>query len=175
MKRKVKYDYAFKLECVKLVLEKHYSTIVVSKQKGVAKSNIQKWVNFYLEYGKSGIQPKKNNKYSLDFKIEVIKAIKQESLSLNRTCLRFNVPEASIIFQWKKKFDKFGIEGLKNNPKGRPKIMSNFKRSKRKSDKPLTREEELLKEIEILRCENDLLKKFHALIQAEEKAKKRKP
>lgn len=73
------------------------------------------------------------------------------------------------------KFDKFGIEGLKNNPKGRPKNMSNFKRSKRKSDKPLIREEEFLKEIEILRCENDLLKNFHALIQAEEKAKKRKP
>ncbi|RAR70089.1 hypothetical protein CLV55_1121, partial [Flavobacterium aciduliphilum] len=25
MERKVKYDYAFKLECVELVLKKHYS------------------------------------------------------------------------------------------------------------------------------------------------------
>tara|TARA_B110000967_G_scaffold150233_1_gene154058 strand:- start:6686 stop:6862 length:177 start_codon:yes stop_codon:yes gene_type:complete len=49
--------------------------------------------------------------------------------------------------------------------------MTNFKRKKRKSDKPLTREEELLQEIESLRCENDLLKKFHALIQAEIKPK----
>ncbi|WP_281310389.1 hypothetical protein [Flavobacterium flavigenum] len=53
--------------------------------------------------------------------------------------------------------------------------MSNFKRKKRKSDKPLSREEELLLEIEALRCENDLLKKLQALIQAEEAAKKRKP
>jgi hypothetical protein len=29
----------------------------------------------------------------------------------------------------------------------------------------------LLQEIEYLRCENDLLKKFHALVQAEEQAK----
>jgi transposase len=49
------------------------------------------------------------------------------------------------------------------------------KRKKRKSDKPLTREEDLLLEIEALRCENELLKKLQALIQAEEKARKRKP
>jgi transposase len=53
--------------------------------------------------------------------------------------------------------------------------MSNFKRKKRKSDKPLTKEEELLLKIEKLRCENDLLKKLQALIQAKEKAKKLKP
>ncbi len=175
MERKVKYDYAFKLECVKLVLEKHNSTVAVSKQKGVAKSNIQKWVNFYLEFGEPGLQINQNNCYSFAFKIEVIKALKKESLSLNTACLRFNIPEASVVYQWKKNFDIFGIEGLKTKPKGRPKIMSNFKRSKPKSSKPLTKEEELLKEIEILRCENDLLKKFHTLIQAEEKAKKRKP
>ena len=52
--------------------------------------------------------------------------------------------------------------------------MDNFKRKKRKSDKPLTREEELLQEIERLRCENALLKKLQALIQAEEEAKRRK-
>ncbi len=53
--------------------------------------------------------------------------------------------------------------------------MSNFKRKKRKSNKLLTREEELLLENEALRCENDFLKKLQALIQAEEQAKKRKP
>jgi transposase len=52
--------------------------------------------------------------------------------------------------------------------------MSNFKRKKRKSDQPLTREEELLLENEALRCELDVLKKLQALIQAEEKAKRLK-
>jgi transposase len=52
--------------------------------------------------------------------------------------------------------------------------MDTNKRKKRKSDKPLTREEELLLENEALRCENELLKKLQALIQAEEKATKRK-
>ena len=46
--------------------------------------------------------------------------------------------------------------------------MSTNKRKAYKSQKPLTREEELLLEIERLRCENAFLKKFNALIQAEE-------
>jgi transposase len=48
--------------------------------------------------------------------------------------------------------------------------MSDYKRKKRKSDKPLTREE-LLKENERLRCENELLKKLQALIQARKNPK----
>jgi hypothetical protein len=49
------------------------------------------------------------------------------------------------------------------------------KRKTRKSDIPITREEELLLKNEALYCENELLKKLPALIQAEEKARKRKP
>ena len=44
MERKVKYDYAFKLECVELVLKQHYSIKSVSSQKGLHESNIRKWV-----------------------------------------------------------------------------------------------------------------------------------
>ena len=66
------------------------------------------------------------------------------------------------------------MKGLKPKPKVRAKSMDNFKRKKRKSDKPLTREEELLLENESLRCELEYLKKLQALIQAEEKAKRLK-
>ena len=46
MKKKVKHDYAFKHECLKLVLEKHYSDNYVSNQKGSNESNIRKCVEF---------------------------------------------------------------------------------------------------------------------------------
>jgi transposase InsO family protein len=42
MERKVKYDYAFKLECVELVLKKHYSCESVSKEKGIIQSMSRK-------------------------------------------------------------------------------------------------------------------------------------
>ena len=171
MERKVKYDYAFKLECVELVLASHYSCESVSKEKGANKSNIRKWVGFYNQYGKTGLLPRKNQNYSTDFKLKVLQSIDDDYLSLSEACLKFNVTSESVIIKWQKDFTTFGIAGLQPKPKGRPKSMSDYKR---KIDKPLTREEELLLENERLRCENALLKKLQALIQAEEKAKKRK-
>ena len=166
MGRKVKYDYAFKLECVELCVKKHYSSQYVSKLKGLNESNIRKWVSCYKTYGEVGLLPRINQTYSAIFKIKVLKTIEKESLSLRATSVRFNIPDVAIIVKWKKDFANFGIEGLKSKPKGRPISMSDYKRKKSKSGKPLTREEELLKENERLRCENELLKKLQALIQA---------
>jgi transposase len=175
MERKVRYDAAFKLECVKLVLEKHYSCNYVSNQKGLNESNIRKWVRFYKQYGSIGLLPRKNQSYSVAFKLKVLKAIDNNSLSLRAASVKFNIPDTSIIVKWKKDFTTFGLVGLQPKTRGRPTFMDTNKRKKRKSDKPLTREEELLLENEALRCENELLKKLQALIQAEEKARKRKP
>lgn len=174
MERKVKYDYTFKLECVKLVLEKYHSYGSVSKLKGVDATSVRKWIGFYKQYGENGLLAKTNQNYSIDFKLKVLKSMDTYYLSLRDTCLKFNIPDSAIIVKWKKDFTNFGVEGLQPKPKGRPKSMSDFKRKKRKSDKPLTREEELLLENEALRCQIDILKKLQALIQAEEKAEKRK-
>jgi transposase len=175
MEKKVKYDYAFKLECVKLVLEKHYSCNYVSIDKGIERSNLRKWIGFYKHYGSIGLLPRKNQSYSVNYKLKVLKAIDKDLLSLRETSIKFNIPDTGIIVKWKKDFANFGLEGIQPKTRGRPKSMNNNKRKKRKSDKPLTREEELLLENEALRCENELLKKLQALIQAEEKARKRKP
>jgi transposase len=175
MGRKVKYDYAFKLECVKLVLEKHYSCNFVCNQKGLERSNLRKWIGFYRQYGSIGLLPRKNQSYSVNLKLKVVKAIEKDLLSLRDASIKFNIPDTSIIVKWKKDFSNFGLAGLQPKTKGRPESMNQNKRKKRKSDKPLTREEELLLEIEALRCENELLKKLQALIQAEEQAKKHKP
>jgi transposase len=175
MERKVKYDYAFKLKCVELVLEKGHSCEYVSHKKGLNESNIRKWVNFYKEFGTSGLLPRRNRNYTVAFKLQVLQSITEEYLSLSEACLKFNITSESVIIKWQRDFATFGLEGLHSKPKGRPKSMSNFKRKKRKSDKPLTREEELLLENEALRCEVAFLKKLQALIQAEETAKKRKP
>lgn len=93
-------------------------------------------------------------------------------MPLRAACLKLNIQDASINIKWQRDFANFGLEGLEPKPKGRPRSMSNFKH---KSDKPLAWEEELVLEHEALRCELDFLKKFQALIQAEEKDKKHKP
>ena len=166
MGRKVKYDYAFKLECVELVLKQHFTDGYVSKLKQIPRWNIRKWVSFYKAYGEIGLLPRKNQSYSVEFKLKVLKTLEKESLSLMATGIRFNIPNIAIILKWKKDFVNFGLEGLRPKQRGRPTTMSNFKPKKQKSDQPLTREQELLKENERLRCENELLKKLQALIQA---------
>ncbi len=150
MGRKVKYDYAFKLECVQLVLDSHNSARGVSKLKGLNESNIRKWVGFYKSQGNKGLLPKKNRSYSPVFKLKVLQSIDKEFLSLRNACFKFNIPDAGTLVKWKRDFANFGFEGLHSKPIGRPKSMTNFKRKKRKLDKALTREEELLQEIESL-------------------------
>jgi transposase len=128
----------------------------------------------YKTHGKIGLSARKNQSYTVDFKLKVLQTIGEEHLSLSETRVKFNIPSDSIIIKWQKDFASFGLAGLLPKSKGRPKSMSDSKGKKHKPDKPLTREEELLLENESLRCELDVLKKLHALIQAEENAKKRR-
>jgi transposase len=173
MERKVKYSYEFKLRCVKQVLNHHQTVEAVSKLNGCHHTTLHDWIRFYEKYGKKALLPRKNKAYSLPFKIKVLEAINKDSLSFSQACLEFNIPTKSVIMNWQKSYKKSGIKGLNNKPRGKPKSMQ-FKRAKKKSNKPLTREEELLLENESLRAELDLLKKLQALIQ-EEQSKKRKP
>lgn len=175
MERKVKYNYEFKLRCVKEVLENNRSIYSVARENNFDESNLRKWVRFSKKFGHEGLLPRNNQYYSIDFKENVLRTIEKKFLSLREACVEFNISSESTIIQWQRNYKEQGILGLKDKPKGRPKSMT-FKRAKKKSNKPLTREEELLQEIESLRCENALLKKFNALVQAEEiKNKKHKP
>lgn len=176
MERKVKYNYEFKLLCVEEVLNNHRSTESVSIEKDISQTNLRRWVGFFRKYGREGLVSRKNQNYSSDFKLKVMLTIDKKSLSLSEACLFFNIPNEAVIINWQRKFEEYGVSGLEHKPKGRPKSMT-YKRAKKKSDKPLTREEELLLENESLRMQVDYLKKLQALIQAEEakQNKKRKP
>ncbi len=168
MERKVKYSYEFKLRCVEEVLKKHRSVICTATKNGIADTSVKRWIRFYIKFGNEGLLPKsRNTNYSLTFKLKVLQAIEKKSLSLGKACLTFNIPASSTILTWQRQYLKDGLAGLELKPKGRP-IAMNFKRKQRKTNKPLTKEEELLKELEYLRAENEILKKFNALVQAEQ-------
>ena len=177
MERKVSYNYEFKLRCVNEVLKNRQSLSVIAKENDIGTTSLKDWIRWYLKFGNEGLLPvQKNANYSISFKLKVLQTIESKSLSLSQACLTFNIPTSSIIRRWQREYAKEGSAGLKPKPKGRPASM-NFKRKQRKTDKPLTREEELLKELEYLRAENEILKKFNALIQAEQvnQNKKLKP
>src|SRR5699024_12504654 len=72
--------------------------------------------------------------------------------------LHFEKPETILIYTMYKLWQSKGIDGL-SKPKGRP---SMSKKPKKKTDKKLTKEQQLEKEIELLRAENAYLKKLRA-------------
>lgn len=168
MERKVKYNYNFKLCCVNEVLKKHQSLDLTALKYGISNTTLKKWISFYMKFGIEGLLPKaRNTKYGLNFKLKVLHAIDNKALSLGKACLAFNIPAKSTIISWQREYKRNGLEGLKLKPKGRLPAM-NFKRKPRKTNQPLTQEEEVLKELEYLRAENEILKKFNALVQAEQ-------
>lgn len=172
MNKRIKYDYDFRLQCVEEVVKKRTPTNVVATEKGITQSNLRLWLSFYEHYGKVGLMERKYQHYDARFKLKALQAIEKEALSLREACARFNVPSESTLIKWQRMFKSEGIKGLHSKPKGRPPNMkSPNKRRAKKSLKPLTREEELLKELEYLRAENALLKKLQALVQADKKQK----
>ena len=155
--------------------EKSYSASTVSQKYGINQSQLDRWLQNYRRLGLNGLISAQNRSYTTEFKLKVIQEIKRESLSLRDAKFKFKIPNESVIVQWQKKFATFGLDGLKPNPKGRPvQDMSIYKRKARKSNKPLTREEELLIENEKLRCEVAFLKKYNALVQAQQEAERQR-
>lgn len=163
MDRKEKFSVAFKLECIELHQNSYRSLESIATERGFNESNLRKWIGFYNKYGIWGLKRRKNKSYSLEFKLKVLKAINKEFLSQREACIRFDIAAQSTVLNWQRDYKKSGILGLENKARGRPRIMSDYKRKKRKSNKPLTTEEELLLENERLRAENDFLKKLDAL------------
>ncbi|MFY1047881.1 transposase [Chryseobacterium sp. GP-SGM7] len=161
-----KYSLEFKKDCVETIIRDLRSASSVAHDLGLDAAMVRKWVKFYELYGLAGLERKSNRKYSVKFKMKVLHAISTGRFSVKESALKFNIAAGSSIINWQRNYEKFGILGLENKSGGRPKIMSDYKRKKRKSDKPLSREEELLLENERLRAEIAVLKKLDALILA---------
>ena len=172
MGRKIKYDYAFKLQCVEAVLNEGCSARSVAKARGFSEGNLRRWIGLYERYGVMSLQPRLTQHYTSAFKLRVLETMQKEALSLRSASVRFNIPSESVISGWRKSYRLKGATGLIPQSKGQPKKMKQpIKRKPRKSNKPLTREEELMLENEYLKAENELLKKLQALAQTNKKQK----
>jgi transposase len=60
--------------------------------------------------------PRKNQSYSVNFKLKVCKAIEKDLMSLRDSSLKFNIPDTGIIVNGKD-FANFGLAGLQPKPK----------------------------------------------------------
>ena len=110
----------------------------------------------------------KNRKYTGEFKVQVVETIRDENLSYTEALKRFNIPTHSTILRWERIYLEEGREALFEERRGRAKISDGVKKGRpKKLSKEV--EDDLVKENQRLRMENEYLKKLDALIRSRQK------
>ncbi|MCA0174074.1 helix-turn-helix domain-containing protein [Bacillus sp. RAR_GA_16] len=159
-----KYSDDFKLKVVMEYLQGSLGYTLLAKKYGMPdKSPIMGWVRAYQAFGKEGLRRKRSRQvFPVQFKLNVLHFMKQTGASHRETAIAFKMNNPSLIANWSRTLQKEGIGGLHEKAKGRPSMSKNHKNKSSKSEKELTREEQLERENELLRLENSYLKKLKA-------------
>ncbi|HHX67695.1 MAG: transposase [Miniphocaeibacter sp.] len=110
-----KYSFEFKLKVVEEYLQGLGGYKYLAKKYSIPdKGTVRDWVKKYIEFGEESllIRRKNNNKYTLDFKLNMIKSYLTTEISYHELATNFAIPNPSIIAGWVSKFRKSGKEGL---------------------------------------------------------------
>lgn len=120
-----KYKTEFKTKVVKEYLEGKISYRELAKKYSIQDSSaVRTWVNAYESQGYDGLKVKrKNNNYSLDFKLNVVDLYLTGEMSYQSLANELKISNPAIITRWVNDFRKQGIEGLKPKKRGRPSKM----------------------------------------------------
>ena len=135
---------------------------VLALEHRISLTLLKYWVVQFKTNGPSGLVLK-NSGYSPEFKREIVLKMLNGKVSSYRGSIDYRITK-SLLEKWVNKARLFGLDSFLIDGQDRP-IKKNMYQSKKKSTKPLTREEELLNENELLRTENAFLKKLRALVE----------
>ena len=168
------YSDELKLEIVLAYINGKHSLTDLSRKYHISKGDIQKWRDAYESNGIKGLLSKtKNNSYSGDFKVMVVEYMHNTGSSIRKTAAIFNIPSYTTVADWERRYRKEGKESLYEERRGKY-SMGNRKRGRKPKPKQhIPQNEDLLKEIQRLRMENEYLKKLNALAQKREESEKK--
>ena len=142
--------------------QKHYGPSQISRQTGIAIREIAQRIEQYRDTGVWRIERKPYTKPTPALKRVVIDAVLKQRLSYGEITIKYGI-SFSCLKSWLRKFRHGGDEELfAIKPKGRPPQMG---RPKKVRKEPQTELEKVLRENELLRAENALLKKMKALVE----------
>ena len=149
------------------MLENGFSRTYIEKHFGIGKKLLGYLWARYRSEGPSGLLKKQNVKADYTFKVQVLRDIEKNHLTLVEASLKYNVSDSQIIV-WKRIAKTHGYESLAiTRPRGRP-PKNDMGRPKKKKPEEMTELERLRYENECLRAENALLKKVKALVEERE-------
>lgn len=174
-----KYSEQFKLAVVQ-----EYLADGSAGYRGVAKRHglsthamLERWVMAYRAHGNAGLS-KKSSKYTVEFKLSVLRHMWDNQLSMIQTAAKFDIRHHAMVGIWERAYRDGGVEALVPRPRGRTRAMPTPESAPDNppDDHKLSREQ-LLAEVKQLRMELAYTKKLQALVQARQKQgpqKKRK-
>ena len=161
-----KHGYAERLKYMHM-LENGFSQTYIEKHFGIGKRLLGYLWARYCSEGPSGLLKKQNVKADYTFKVQVLRDIEKNHLTLVEASLKYNVSDSQIIV-WKRIAKTHGYESLAIiRPRGRP-PKNDMGRPRKKKPEDMTELERLRYENECLRAENALLKKVKALVEERE-------
>ena len=158
-----KYSYEEKLEAVLRVVEDGMGCGTSAKILGTGKEHVRRWVKRYEMYGSEGLLIH-NGTYTGEFKQHVIEYMHEYQLSAAETATIFKIPGDAQILKWERIYYEEGPKALYIERRGRRKDMLKESKPRKRQLKPEV-EEDLIKEVQRLRMENEYLKKLNALVQ----------
>ena len=164
----MRFTKEFKLECVR----KYKSGKAIADPGGCKRKTfrgkVREWVRVFDALGEEGLEHRRREWSWQDKMALVQRALGGESLT---SVANSNGIYADLISKWHKIYREHGIDGLKSSgKKGRPPKMPN----KPKPENGPKTVDELERENEELRAENEYLKKLSALVQGRKGRQPRK-
>lgn len=175
-----KYSSELKMKVVEAYLNNEGGCEFVAKKYGISnEALVRKWVNAFKSQGHDGIKiSRKNNKYSFEFKQNIVKLYLVGEMSYQELANQFKLNNPSLISRWVKEFREQGLEGLKPRKRGRPSSMNNDNTPRQKVKKEYSEEEideiqKLKEELYWTQMELDFVKKKIELRQCREREMKK--
>jgi len=162
-----KYSQSFKI-----IAAKEYLGGIPSRQLSlklnIPARQIRYWGQVYSLNGEHSFLP---CFYDVDKKLKILTRMKVERWSIGHTSAFFNLSSPGTLFVWLRNYEALGVDGLYPKKRGKP-----MKKPSPAKTKPSTdmNESELRDELEYLRAENAVLKKFEALLQEKRLQAKKK-
>ena len=165
-KKRKKHGYVERLKYMHM-LENGLSINYIHVRYGINEQLLSSlWLRYRSE-GPSGLIKKKNVKADYALKLQVVRDIEENHLTLVDASLKYNV-SSSQLQRWNRIARTQGYDALAIiRPRGRP-PKNDMGRPRKKKPEEMTELERLRYENECLRAENALLKKVKALVEARE-------
>ena len=115
-----KYETSIKIKVIKEYEKNNISQSELSKKYKIPQTTISNWIKWYIDNGIKGVSKKvKNKSYTSKFKLFVLQYKKTNNLTFRETAVKFDITNDSIIVNWQRKYDEYGLDGLNSKTKGR--------------------------------------------------------